>query len=151
MASHVEILQPRKRRRDASAEDARGWQPAFVTALPVAGIADKSGGSRDIGTFEVLSQARKPVIEDTDDFPNDRPLPGPVMLAIVLPKMGPELAAGGQPDRHDGFAFRAESRIGTEHFDFYPVMPRLVVHEQRLEKRQTKRVWGIREDFVDPQ
>src|ERR1017187_7232386 len=96
-------------------------------------------------------QARKPVIEDTDDLPNDRPLFGPVTLAIVLPELGPEFIAGRQPDRHDGFAGRAERRIGTKRLNLYPGMLDLVIHDERTEKMQTECMGSIREGRVNPQ
>src|ERR1035438_6851689 len=89
MAGHVEALQSRQRIGNAPAQDARGRQPAFVTALPVAGIAEKGSGGRDVRPFEVLGQSRKPIVEDADDFPNERPFFCPVSQAIILFEMGP--------------------------------------------------------------
>src|ERR1039458_3089375 len=80
VAGHVEILQPRQSIGDAPAQDARRRQPAFVTALPVAGIAHKGGGCRDVRALEVPGHSRKPAVEDTDDFLDDTLFLGLVTL-----------------------------------------------------------------------
>ena len=91
------------------------------------------------------------LVEDGDDFLDDPFLFRAVTLGIVFFQIGPELVAGRHPDRHDGFAFRAEPRIGTERLDLQPVVPRLVVHAERLAQRQVECVGGIRENFFDAQ
>ena len=96
----------------------------------------------------MLGQARKTFVENGDDFLNDGFFLGPVTLRIALLQAGPELVAGRQPDCHDGRAFRAERGIGAKRLHFQTVVPRLIVHAERLGQGQIESVRRIRENFL---
>ena len=55
VAGHVKVFQARQRVGNAPAQNAGRGQPAFVTALPVAGIAHKRGRRGHVGMFQVLA------------------------------------------------------------------------------------------------
>ena len=141
MAGHVEILQSRQRARKAPAQHSWRWKPALEAAPPVASEARKGCRGRQVSVLQLPGQACKPPIENTDDFSQQTFFSSLVIVGMAAFEIGPVLVTAGQPNCHDRFTGRAESRIRPK--DRHLNRPcRVMSSTMSGRKRGRLRVWG---------
>src|ERR1035438_1594078 len=122
MASEIEVLQPGEGTWQPMPKAARRGEPALEAALPVPGKAREGSRRGQVRVLKLGGDARKALVEDADDLPDQALLGLGVIRRAGVPEPGPVLEAREHPHEHDRLAIRAKSRVWTKDAHFKPVM-----------------------------
>ena len=118
VAGHIETLQSRQHLWEAPSQDARRREPALDAALPVAGeMLERCRGSQ-IAVLKVISEARKSLTENPDDFAEYGLFRLRVIAWPAPFEVRPVVEVAGKSEYQDGRPCRTEFGSAVEDCDF---------------------------------
>src|SRR5664279_251336 len=108
VARHIETLQSRQHLWEAPSQNARRREPALDAALPVAGEMLERCRGGQIALLKVISEARKSLTENPDDFAEQCLFRLRVIARPAPFEVRPVIEVGGKPNYQDGLPRRTE-------------------------------------------